>query len=113
MFENTEQLFVSSFRLSRNHIITRLIRFISKISAGYADNVIVSDGPLHKEAVESYGIPGTKITVVFNVPDETVFKIEPSHATEEGNLFRIVVVSSILRRYGIQTMIMAVPLLLK
>jgi glycosyltransferase involved in cell wall biosynthesis len=113
MFENTEQLFVSSFRISRKHIIARLIRFISKISASYADSVIVSDGPLHKKAMESLGIPSTKITVVLNVPDDTVFNLEPSCVTEDGNHFHLVVVSSILKRYGVQTLIKAIPLLLK
>lgn len=112
MFENTEQLFVSSFGISRNHIIARFIRFISKVSAGYADSIIVSDGPLHKKAIESYGIPSTKITVVLNVPDDTVFNLKPASAAKNGHHFHLVVVSSILKRYGIQTLIKAVPLLL-
>jgi len=113
MFENTTAVFASSFGISPNHIFTRLLRFIAKISASYADSIIVSDGPLHKKAVEGYGIPSTKITVVLNVPDDTVFNVKSSSAAKDGNHFYLVVVSSILKRYGIQTLIKAVSLLLK
>lgn len=113
MFENAEQLFVSSFNVNHKHIFTRFMGFISKISASYADSVIVSDGPLHKKAVEGYGIPSNKITVVLNVPDESVFNLEPDFVAGDGNHFQLVVVSSILKRYGIQTLVSSVPLLLK
>ena len=113
MFENTPEVFIASYKLSHNHIVVRLLRFIMKISASYADSVIVSDGPLHKKAVEDCGIPGTKITVVLNVPDDAVFNHEPVPVAEDGNHFYLVVVSSILKRYGIQTLVKAVPLLLK
>jgi len=113
MFENTPAVFASSFGISPNHIFTRLLRFIAKVSARYAHSIIVSDGPLHKKAVEGYGIPSTKITMVLNVPDDTVFNVKPASAAKDSNHFHIVVVSSILKRYGIQTLIKAVPLLLK
>jgi glycosyltransferase involved in cell wall biosynthesis len=113
MFENTPEVFVSSYKLSHNHILARLMRFIMKISASYAHSVIVSDGPLHKKAVADSGIPGHKITVVLNVPDDAVFNHEPVPVAEDGNHFHVVVVSSILKRYGIQTLVKAVPLLLK
>jgi glycosyltransferase involved in cell wall biosynthesis len=113
MFENTAEVFMSSFGIGRNHIIARLLKWIAKISASYADRVIVSDGPLHKKSVECCGIPSEKITVVLNVPDESAFNIEPASFAEENNHFQLVVVSTVLKRYGIQTLIQAVPLLLK
>ena len=113
MFENTPQVFISSFGMRGNHVVTTLLRFIGKISASYAHSVIVSDGPLHKKAMEDCGIPSTKITVVLNVPDDAVFDLEPGCVAEDGNHFRLIVVSSTLKRYGIQTMIKALPLLLK
>lgn len=113
MFENTPLVFTSSFGVRPNHVIVRLLRFIEKISAGYAHSVIVSDGPLHKKEVESCGIPSTKITVVLNVPDDAVFNLQPDCVAEDGNHFHLVVVSTIVKRYGIQTLIRATPLLLK
>lgn len=113
MFENTPAVFVSTFKIDHNHVVARLLRFIMKISARYAHSVIVSDGPLHKKAVEDCGIPSSKITVVLNVPDDAVFNIAPVPVAENCDNFHLVVVSSILKRYGIQTLIKAVPLLLK
>ena len=113
MFENTTEVFVASFGISHKHLLAKLFRWIAKISAGYADSVIVSDGPLHKKSVESYGIPGDKITIVLNVPDDSVFNHEPTSFTKENNHFQMIVVSTIVKRYGIQTLIKAVPLLLK
>ncbi len=112
MFENAELLFTSSYGVSPRHIIARLLRFFMKISAQYADAVIVSDGPLHKQAVEECGIPSDKITTVLNVPDDSVFDHQPV-PIQDGNHFRLIVVSMILKRYGIITVIQAVPLILK
>jgi glycosyltransferase involved in cell wall biosynthesis len=111
MFENTTQLFTAGFGVSRKHIAARLITFIASISAHYADRVIVSDGPLHKKEVESYGIPGEKITLVLNVPDDSVFQFKSDSFTRNGSHFHLMVISSILKRYGIQTLIKSVPLL--
>jgi glycosyltransferase involved in cell wall biosynthesis len=111
MFENMTQLFTDSLGVSRKHIVARLIRFLAKISSHYADKVIVSDGPLHKKEVESYGVQSDKITVVLNVPDDNIFKVKPGSLAENGSHFQLVVVSAILKRYGIQTIIKAVPLI--
>lgn len=113
MFENTEWLFTSSFKVSPNHVGARLIRFIAKVSASYANHVIVSDGPLHKKAVESLGIPSKKVTMVLNVPDDTIFNIETVGGIEDGNHFYLAIASTILKRYGIQSLIKAIPRLLK
>jgi len=113
MFEKTEQLFVSSFEVSRKHIFTKFINLVTKISASYADSVIVTDVVVYKKVVESYGIRSKKVTVVLNVVDESVFNLEPDFVAGDGNHFQLVVVSSILKRYGIQTLIKAVSLLLK
>jgi glycosyltransferase involved in cell wall biosynthesis len=113
MFENATLLFTSGYGVSRQHVIARLIHFLAKISSHYADKVIVSDGPLHKKEVESYGIPSDKINVILNVPDDSVFKFEPENIDMNGSHFHVVAVSSILKRYGIQTLIKAIPLLIE
>ncbi len=113
MFENMPALFVSTFKTSPNHVVTRLLRFIEMVSARYAHRVIVSDGILYKRVLESRGIPSKKITVVLNVPDDTIFNLESLPAAEDGNHFRLIVVSTLVKRYGVQTVIKAVPLLIK
>jgi glycosyltransferase involved in cell wall biosynthesis len=89
------------------------MRFIEKVSAQYADHVIVSDGILYKRVLESRGIPSEKITVVLNVPDDTIFNPESLSTTEDGNHFRLIVVSTLVKRYGVQTLVKAIPLLLR
>jgi glycosyltransferase involved in cell wall biosynthesis len=109
MFENATELFTAGFRVSRKHIAARLVTFIASVSAHYADKVIVSDGPLHKKEVESYGIPSEKVTIVLNVPDDSVFKLDSGNTIASDSHFSIVVVSIILKRNGIQTLINALP----
>ncbi len=113
MYENTPALFISTFKTGPNHIVARLLRLIEKVSALYAHRVIVSDGNPYKQVLESRGIPGEKITVVLNVPDDAIFNLEPITAAEDGHHFRLVVVSTLLKRYGVQTLVKAVPLLLQ
>jgi glycosyltransferase involved in cell wall biosynthesis len=113
MFEKTESLFATSFGLSRKHLFTRIINFITKMAVHYADYVILTDVVVHKQIVEDFGIPKSKTTLVLNVPDESVFNLEPVYTADDNHHFVITVVSTILKRYGIQTMIEAMPLLLK
>lgn len=112
IFEKSEALFTASFGLSRKHILTRLYNLIIKCCARYADHVIATDVVVQKQLADFYGIRPEKVTLVLNVVDETVFKLEPA-APADNKHFRLVIVSGILKRYGIQTMVRAVPLLLK
>jgi glycosyltransferase involved in cell wall biosynthesis len=113
MFENMPGLFMSSFGKGQSHIGTRVLRWIEKISASYAHRVIVSDGLPYKEVLVGHGIPGDKITVILNVPDDAIFNDEVVSSTnsQDQTHFRLVVVSTIVKRYGIQTLVKALPLL--
>ena len=113
MFENMPALFMSSFGKSPSHIGVKTLRWIEKISASYAHRVIVSDGLPYKEVLVGHGIPSDKITVVLNVPDDAIFSSEFDNHSQDPEHFRLVVVSTIIRRYGIQTLIKALPLLYK
>ncbi len=113
MFEKTEALFATNLGLSRKHIFTRIINFITKTVMHYADHIIFTDVVVQKEAIENFGIPGSKTTLVLNVPDESVFNLEPVNDADDNHHFNITIASSILKRYGLQTMLQAVPLLLK
>jgi glycosyltransferase involved in cell wall biosynthesis len=114
MFENTPELFISSFNTGPNHIVAKILRVIEKVSASYADYVLVSDGFPYKEVLESRGIPSEKITVILNVPDDVIFdpKSVPANRNREEH-FRLIIVSTLVERYGVQTLVKAVPLLVK
>lgn len=113
MFENMPQIFISTFKTGPNHIGARLLRFLERVSAGYAHSVIVADGIPYKRVLESHGIPSEKITVVLNVPDDAIFNPEPLPAAKDGDHFCLIVVSTLIKRYGVQTLIKAIPLLLE
>jgi len=110
-FDDTPDLFSSTFGVGPNHIVTRLLRLIQRTSARYADRIIVSDGPGHKRSLESNGIPGEKISIVLNVPDSLVFSACHPSIHHAPRYFRLIVLSSILPRYGVQTVIKAIPFL--
>ena len=113
MYENMPALFTSSFKTGPDHIVARFLRLMEKLSASYAHHVIVSDGPPYKKILENHGIPSDKITVILNVPDDKIFDPQAISVSEDSHHFRIVVVSSLLRRYGVETVIRAMPLLLQ
>jgi glycosyltransferase involved in cell wall biosynthesis len=113
MFEKTESLFATSFGLSQRHIFTRFINFVTMLCVRYADFVIFTDVVVQKQITENYGLPAEKNTLILNVPDESVFNLEPDIPRGDNNRFTIAIVSTILKRYGIQTMVNAVPRLVK
>jgi glycosyltransferase involved in cell wall biosynthesis len=113
MYENTPQLFMSGFNVGPDHIGTRLLRLIEKASARFASHVIVSDGLPYKRVLEEHGIPSDKITVVMNVPDNSVFDSETPMPVRDESEFRLVSVSTLVKRYGVQTLIKAIPLIIK
>ncbi len=111
MFENIPAIFSSSFKVGPNHIVVRLLRFIEKISASYAHSVIVSDGPAYKKILESRGIPSEKISVVLNVPDDSICDPKSVCSTKDGDYFRLVIAGIPIERNGVQVLIKSIPLL--
>ena len=75
MFEKTEALFTTSFKLSKKHIFTRMVRFITKLSAIYANSVIATDVIVQKQLVEDYGIPLAEIARQVGVSTSAVSKM--------------------------------------
>ncbi len=112
MYENMPELFASTFKTGPNHIGARLLRLLERVSAGYAHRVIVADGIPYKRVLEGHGVPSEKLTVVLNVPDDELFNIVAPAPTSDGH-FRLITHGTILKRYGVQTLIRAMPLLLK
>jgi phosphatidylinositol alpha-1,6-mannosyltransferase len=86
------------------------MRFFEKWSAVYADRVIVSDGDHYKRTLESRGIPAEKITVILNVPDTEIFNSVSIPESTDKSRFRLVIVSTLVKRYGVQTIVKAIPL---
>ncbi len=113
MFEDMPTLFMSSYHVGPKHIGTQILRFFEKWSAIYADHIIVSDGYHYKRTLESRGIPSQKITVILNVPDTEIFTSNSISGFTDKSHFRLVIVSTLVKRYGVQTVIKAIPLITK
>jgi glycosyltransferase involved in cell wall biosynthesis len=113
MFENMPGLFASTYKVSSGHPAVRLLTLITRLCAIYAHRVLVSDGEHHKKWVESLGIPGDKITLIFNVPDEKIFSVPEPSASTPRDSFRVLVLSTFSPRYGVETMVRATSRLLE
>ena len=112
-FENMAMLFASTYETGSGHMGVKLLRLFERVSARHAHHIIVADGVPYKKVLESNGVPSEKITVVMNVPDEEVFNIQPTPVEGGNNHFRLTVISTLTKRYGVQTLVRAIPLLIK
>jgi glycosyltransferase involved in cell wall biosynthesis len=61
-----------------------------------------------RRVVRARGVPDERMTIVLNCPDETIFARRPP-APRRGGTFEIVTHGLILERFGIQTLIAALP----
>jgi glycosyltransferase involved in cell wall biosynthesis len=111
LWENMPDLFTSTFETSSKHTGVKLLLLLERLSAGYAHHIIVADGIPYKKVLESHGIPGEKLTVILNVPDEAAFNLDASPPAKNGEHFYVVTAATHTKRYGVQTLIQAIPLL--
>lgn len=109
IFDNMPELFAHIKGVSSRHPIARLLAALERISAAFADRVIVTQAAARR-AIIGRGVAPEKISVVLNSADEAVFRPRPSRpARKTGDRFEIVTHGAILQRYGIQVLIDALP----
>jgi glycosyltransferase involved in cell wall biosynthesis len=113
MFEATPEMYVDRFELRPGGFVEKLLRWQERISARFAHRAIV-EGPHEREIRGERGVDASKISVVMNVPESHLFqpkgqpKGQPNGGTAGGS-YEIITHGSLLKRYGIQTLIEAVP----
>lgn len=108
LFEMMPELFAEHFTIGQDAWALRALRWQERSSAAFADRVIAV-GPHEKLARETRGVPAKKLILIMNVPDESLFDPE-RHRSEAGDdSFNLISHGSVLERYGIQTIIRAVP----
>lgn len=112
MFEAMPELFASKYKVSRQHLIVRLLEIIERIASSYADRIVTVNEVIKKVFV-SRKVPTSKITVILNSPDEEIFKRESygNGYMKKRKCFVLVCHGTISKRYGFQTAIKAVSLL--
>jgi glycosyltransferase involved in cell wall biosynthesis len=111
VLDHAPEVFMEHFKVNQTHPMVRLLRWIEGISARWSSHVIGTQ-VMNKQILESRGVPSSKISVVLNVPDEGIFQRSTAARKENGN-FCLITHGSLLERYGVQTLIRAVPLLAK
>jgi len=111
LLDHTPEVFMEHFMVSSDHAVIKLLRLVERTSARWAD-YCVGTQIINRQILESHGVPSSKISVILNVPDDNAFKHRPSPSNDDG-IFRLITHGTLLERYGVQTLIRAVPLLIK
>ena len=122
MFEATPEMYTDRFELKPGGIGEKLLRWQERVAVSFAHRSIV-EGPYEREMRGDRGEDVNKIGVVMNVPEGHLFQAKngglphtsPRQAEslnpDEVMGFEIITHGSLLKRYGIQTLIEAVPLI--
>jgi glycosyltransferase involved in cell wall biosynthesis len=92
----------------------RLIVMLERICMGLADQVLTIHEPMCQLFIQQRGVRPDKISVVMNWPDERLFQfIEQEQSSVSDDQFTLVYAGTIAKRYGLQTVIQALPLLVQ
>jgi len=109
-FELMPEVFADRFNVGPNHVMIKLLRWLEKASANWADHIIAANGIRQQEVLQSRGISASKMSVVLNVAHGNVFSQQTSPSSNGGQ-FCVITHGSLLERYGVQTLVRAVSLL--
>lgn len=104
------ELFMSKYDLSRGAVI-RILEIEERISCWYADALITVDQSF-KDIFIRRGISGDKITIVRNMPDDSLFTLSDSmsHIHPPADRFVLIFAGTIAERYRIVDVIRAVKI---
>jgi glycosyltransferase involved in cell wall biosynthesis len=109
IFDNMPELLMVTRGFSERHPAVRLLALVERISATFADRVVVTQETARR-VMQARGVPADKLLVVLNCPDEGTFVPEPPRGKPSGDgAFEIVTHGAILERYGNQVLIEALP----
>lgn len=109
LLDHTPASFADNFQVDSKNMIIKLLRIVERASAHWADHVI-STQSTSKEIIENEGVSNSKISVVLNTPEENIFKYLSS-PSKNNNRFCLITHGSLLKKYNVQSLIKAVPLL--
>jgi len=112
MFEATPEMYADRFDLKPGGLVERSLRWMERISVRFAHKSVV-EGPYEREMRGLRGVDTGRIGVVMNVPEGHLFQPRAQagdNGTSRGPAgFDIITHGSILKRYGVQTLIKAMP----
>jgi glycosyltransferase involved in cell wall biosynthesis len=112
MLDSVSEVFSDRFKAKSNSIMMRIFKTVEKASTGYVDYLLFANYLAREYHINYRGVNGSKTSVVMNVPDEEMFHPRnPNQESQKTSQFQIINHGSLLERYGVQTLIQAVPLL--
>ncbi|GAH73465.1 unnamed protein product, partial [marine sediment metagenome] len=112
-FEDMPELMANKFCLGSHNLIVKFLALVEKLSASYADHVIVCHELSRQKLFDKRKVK-TPITVILNVPDEGMFSFSVTNASRtypNDGPFTIIHHGTITENYGIQIIIEAVSFL--
>jgi glycosyltransferase involved in cell wall biosynthesis len=112
--ETTPEMFMDRFGGSDETTAVRVMSWIEKVAINFADGVTACTQQ-QKDAVVSRGAPASKISVMINVGSRELplEPILPNPMEDTSSEFRIITHGTIIRRYGLDVLIRAMPHVLK
>src|SRR3990172_1047130 len=108
LHEALPELILARFPSSR--LAVRLARAAERLSAGFADRLIVVNDTI-RDLVASRGVSLDRITVVYNSPDALAGSVTPSDPLHPIAVLRLVYAGSVDRERDLETLIRAVAVL--
>jgi glycosyltransferase involved in cell wall biosynthesis len=108
IMDNMPELLQITRGVGDRHPLVRLLAWLERASAAFADRVVVTQD-MARELIARRGVPAEKIEVVLNGPDEAIFGPHTNERVLDRPSFEIVTHGTLLERFGIQTLIDALP----
>jgi glycosyltransferase involved in cell wall biosynthesis len=112
LFELIPEQAQDDFGWSAGHPMVRLLRWIECRAVRFADRVIAVS-PYDKRILQERTSPRAALAVILNVPDDELFAPRPAANSGSPGRLRVFTHGSVLRRYGIQTLVQAMPYVLR
>ncbi len=106
------ELTQSKLGIGPDHLIVKVQRALEKLSVRFSNHVVTATETF-KNSLLKRGIPGNKITVITNFPDERLFNSRKALRTrnDKDGQFILLYVGTVAFRYGLQIAVSALPTL--
>ncbi len=106
------EFFAARFGTNLNTFSVKLVKLQEKVSCRFADHVITVTEAWRQTLIER-GVPAAKCSVVMNLPDPHIFRIEetgsvqPLPSSSNNSLMRIFYHGNVTYRYGLDILVKA------
>lgn len=102
------EFYASKFKISHNTLIFKLLLWVERTSAAFADHVIVAND-LWRERLVTRSVKGEKCTAILNFPDRSIFR--RNGRTRSDDRFVMIYPGTLNSHQGVDTAIRALALI--